>query len=226
MFPLGDKFLCLLFPSYIRDINFCCGERTPGNLHLPPSPRLPPRLLTMFQLEHHCWCCNFPAPACVCTKRPPLPREAGTCPKHSSPAGLTPWEQPKPFATYPWQRRSKDTSTDELQNLGPAQGRAQRHSLVQEHLGQAQAAALQIKSFPTSLLQPLFFPSPPAPSPGAKGRSWEGRPCREGSWGAGARAGCSGLAGAALHTYQQTSAQQPRMGNAAASRAPRPAMKP
>lgn len=49
-------------------------------------------------------------------------------------------------------------STDELQNLGSAQGRAQRRSPVQEHLGQAQAAALQLKSFPTGLLQPLVFP--------------------------------------------------------------------
>lgn len=160
MFPLGDKFLCLLFPSYIRDINFCCGERTPGNLHLPPSPRLPPRLLTMFQLEHHCWYCNFPAPACVCTKPPPLPREAGTCPKHSSPAGLTPWEQPKPFATYPWQRRSKDTSTDELQNLGPHKDVPRDAPLYKSISDKLRLLLCRSNRFQPVSSSPCFFPDP------------------------------------------------------------------
>lgn len=56
-------------------------------------------------------------------------------------------------------------STDKLQNLGPAQRRVQGHSPVQERLGGAQAAALQLDSFPTGILQPLALLSQQDPDP-------------------------------------------------------------
>lgn len=70
-----------------------------------------------------------------------------------------------PPIPLPWHREGEDMSTDKLQNLGPAQRRVQGHSPVQERLGGAQAAALQLDSFPTGILQPLALLSQQDPDP-------------------------------------------------------------